>query len=463
MPFRPAAGLLLFTLALAAPVPLAAQEDARAAEASARRHFQEGNRLASRAERLRGARRTELLERALGEYAQALAYVRSRNVLFNAAAVAQKLERWAEVHGYFREILAIPGLSPEDRTEAEAGLDEARPRIGVVDLTSTPDGATVWVDRPDLAPEGTAPIELGLTPGRHTLFLRLEAHEDAQLEVEVAAGDRESRSVTLEGEPVILRLSPPPRDGRLLLDGEEVQAGDLEVRPGPHTVRFEPEEGEPIERTVELIAGGAPFPVRFDAAGLVGPVGVTTGELFVVSNVAATVAVDGVPVGAGVEVRAPLAPGEHVVVVDAEGRTPFQRRVVIQPGAETALDVTLEGEGERPLGRLPLVLFAGAGLVSAGALGLSIRALQLHGELDDLCPEDMCTNLGEGQDKADQVSTFNLAADVTWGVAAALGLTSFILWRLNGREQGESHGTVTLAPVPGGAMLSAGARFGGAL
>ena len=143
-------------------------------------YFEEGNRLFEQANRARGAQRTALLQRSLEAYVDSLRIVRSRNALFNAAIVLGELGRNDEAFNYFSEYLAIEGLTEADRENATARRDALRTDVAVLQVTSEPEGALLWVDRKDLAPRGETPIELALPPGEHRAFVEKEGFEPVE-------------------------------------------------------------------------------------------------------------------------------------------------------------------------------------------------------------------------------------------------------------------------------------------
>ena len=143
-------------------------------------YFEEGNRLFEQANRARAAQRTELLQRSLEAYVDSLRIVRSRNALFNAAIVLGELGRNDEAFNYFSEYLAIEGLTEADRENASARRDALRTEVAVLQVTSEPEGALLWVDRKDLAPRGETPIELALPPGEHRAFVEKEGFEPVE-------------------------------------------------------------------------------------------------------------------------------------------------------------------------------------------------------------------------------------------------------------------------------------------
>ncbi len=191
-------------LGLMSPSSSAAQGTSENAEA--RVYFQEGNRLYAQATEARGAQRTTLLQRSVEAYVDSLRIVRSRNALFNAAIVLGELGRNDESFNYFGEYLRIEGLASADREEATRRRDELRSEVAVLQVTTEPGGALLWVDRKDLAPRGETPIELALPPGEHKTFIEKDGYisiERTQKAVQGETAVMELVLLPLPIEPVV--------------------------------------------------------------------------------------------------------------------------------------------------------------------------------------------------------------------------------------------------------------------
>jgi hypothetical protein len=176
--------------------------------AEARVYFEEGNRLFEKANRSRGAQRTGLLRRALESYVDSLQIVRSRNALFNAAIVLGELERNDEAFNYFTEYLGVEGLSVDDREEATRRRDALRGEVAVLQVTSEPAGALVWLDRKDLAPRGETPIEIALPAGEHRAFVEKDGYEPVEQAETMVRGETTLMELSLL--PVFVEPEPEP-------------------------------------------------------------------------------------------------------------------------------------------------------------------------------------------------------------------------------------------------------------
>jgi hypothetical protein len=185
-------------------VPMGAAAQTVSQNAEARLFFEEGNRLYQRAHEGPGTPQQSLLRQALNSYLESLRIVRSRNALFNSAVVLEELGRHSASFNYYTEYLSIVGLSEEERQEAEQRRDRLREHVAVLRLSSSPQGATVWVDRKDLAALGTTPLEVALTPGSHALFVEQPEHSAIQTTTTLELGATKTLELTLDALP------PPP-------------------------------------------------------------------------------------------------------------------------------------------------------------------------------------------------------------------------------------------------------------
>ncbi len=137
------------------------------------------------------------------------------------------------------------------------------PELGVVDIRSDPEGATVWIDGEEI---GITPLELaGLELGNHLLRLEMEGFRPEELP---AALSGESPLATFDVSLTRRAAPPPPRayfavqstppgalvtiDGRL---AGNTPLSRYRSSPGWRTVRLELEGFEPWERAFELRAG----------------------------------------------------------------------------------------------------------------------------------------------------------------------------------------------------------------
>ena len=76
---------------------------------------------------------------------------------------------------------------PQD-SEASRRLELVRPRVALVEVATTPPGATVFVDRRDLAPRGLTPITFAVPAGAHHAFVELGGHAPEERDLTATVG-----------------------------------------------------------------------------------------------------------------------------------------------------------------------------------------------------------------------------------------------------------------------------------
>lgn len=464
--------LLVFVLAVA-PLTAWAPDAEAQTETDARQMFEEGNTYFQRAVRSSGRARQAALREALNLYHRALRITRSRSVIFNVALCYELLERYDDAFVYFNEYLAFEDLTAADRAEAETRMERIRPNVALVEVISRPEGATIFIDRPDLSPRGVTPAVVAISPGAHRVILTLENHENAEAAVEAALGETRNVSLELPARPTRVRVETDPPGAEIRLDAESGPAlgtapATIEVPAGPHRIYavmgdragrevFEAPPGGDITVSVVL---GAPT---------------TPGVVNVSVDVAdAVVSVDGRNVGYAPARRIRLAPGQHRITVNAgDEYETWSDTIDVTPGDRVNLEVHLAAsEPRRRFGVWPNVGIVLAGLLAVAAGATGGWALALHSDFTDI--EEACDAALGGNPQAcasgtalrdealeleDRIRPLAIATDVLWGTAVVLGITSFALLLLNREVPDSTTVRIGVAPTPGGAMASVG--FGG--
>lgn len=194
--------------------PPAAVRDPKAAKklaVGAARFAKKGDRLARRK---KDAEAAAEYERALAAYEKSFELNPDAAVLVEMAMLEVKLARWVKAVARFRRALAeteVP-LDARAQARAQAGLDDALTRIGVVAMTIVPDGAVVTIDGVEV---GTAPLAepLVLAPGEYALAIRADGFVAYETPLVVEAGSESERTFELAPVPVVVkppRPAPPP-------------------------------------------------------------------------------------------------------------------------------------------------------------------------------------------------------------------------------------------------------------
>jgi len=144
---------------------------------------------------------------------------------------------------------------------APAWAQKTRP----VQVTSVPDGATVWLGDKEGEPIGTTPFETELAPGEYTTIFELGGHVPVfeTLIVDEIKDKKKARiPVTLKVAlvPAVSKLTvkgDAPPTAKVLIDGKE-RGGlplTIDVEPGAHQVQVTIPGRETYEQWVELEGG----------------------------------------------------------------------------------------------------------------------------------------------------------------------------------------------------------------
>ena len=189
MPFRQSwrkfrlAGLAI-VITLSSAAPLMAQETPDEAE----HQFQLG------VERYR-----------VGEFRAALDYFLSsnrlapnKNVLLNIARCYEQLGQYPEAYRYYTGVSdAETDAVAKDRLREF--IARVAPKVAVLQITSEPAGAIIYINRKDLGARGSAPRSIGLAAGKYKIIAELPGYQT----VESALIDAQVGTAT----PVTLKLT----------------------------------------------------------------------------------------------------------------------------------------------------------------------------------------------------------------------------------------------------------------
>lgn len=441
-------------LALIASVaPSAARADANA---EARVLFEEGNRRLAAAMHQRGARRHAGLEDALESYVASLRIVRSRNAIFNAGSTLQELGRVDEAYDYYREYLALPDVTGQDRADAEARVAAITPQLAIVDVAATVP-AEVRVDRRDLAPRGTTPLTFAVPAGAHTLFFSARGFRDMQMQIQSTLGATAEVRAQLEPSPIAVHVLAPPGVA-VQIDGTPGESATLP--PGVHVARV----GQ-TERRFELRPGDAPMTI--DLSGIASTSGGGgEGRLVVTANVDSRILVDGRAVATARTTTLQLPTGSHPLRLESPGRLPYEGMLDVREGGTTraAIDLGRDPVSVRHMGAWPWVSLIVTGLVAAGAIGATVGAFRAHDAY--LAARSAYIAIPQGDplqggafttyvNAFDDLNTKNTSADGLWIVTAIFAGLTTLLFLLDESDGPPTHGNVTVSASLGGLNGSA--------
>ena len=205
------------------------------------------------------AYREERYNDAIRYFEEALKLGGPPSEIWNIAKCHVRLDEPEEAAKFIAEYLDQKGLSPSDRGEAEQQLREIEHRHSTLTVSTSPSGATVYLEGHRWA--GITPATVNVPPGDH------------RVTIEAAGYDAVERSVTAKfGRAVIVnvRLSrgstPAPS---ISPTTQAVSSGDTVLRPHrqPHRLALSAQVGVTVPRFGDI--GGSAAPVAYFSAAYV--------------------------------------------------------------------------------------------------------------------------------------------------------------------------------------------------
>ena len=214
-----------------------------------------------------------------------------------------------------------------DRTgEIKGGYGvEIAVRLGELEVTSEPTGATVFLDQKEA---GKTPLALSrVHSGRHQVRVAKEGHDNWEREVDVAGGRKVEVYAQLKGREGRLEIRSEPAGAKVWVNGKEMGFTPLTMstQPGQYLVRVFREGHEVYEEWVQ-IEGGGRKDIRVSLKNLLG-------DLVVQADPpGAAIYLDGKSVGTGRYEGKGLAPRIYRVRVVKDGHEEWERDVLVQEG-----------------------------------------------------------------------------------------------------------------------------------
>ncbi len=276
---------------------------------------------------------------ALISYFTSYRLVPNRNVLFNIARCYEAQNRFNEAYRYYND-LSNEDLPSDDAAEVRRAMERLRSKVALVRVTTTPEGAEVYIDREDLGIRGRSPQTLALPPGRHKVMVKKDGYRPAEATVSMSRG----RSVAQDFELILITGTvevtgtPVGAEVRTTADGPVVAQipGKLKLPPGQHVLYVRAPGHAPAQLVVEV-----PVEDTLTVPVALGPQARPTGRLVVTANREnATVRVDGQPAGFTPTVVT-LAEGEHVLEVESLEVRPLRQTVQIVAEQEVKVHAEL--------------------------------------------------------------------------------------------------------------------------
>lgn len=260
------------------------------------------------------------------------------NVAFNAARAFEQLGRYADAHRWYVDALAA-ATRDDLRASIRESLARLAPRVALLDVETSPPGATVYLERRDLGSVATAPRTLAVEPGEHRVIAAMDGYEPDEVEVEATLG--QTTTVRLSLVRIVGRVRVEADAGTIVrVDDERASPAcdapcTLELPPGVHVLHFAREGFRVSPRTVTVRAGDE-VEVSATSAPLTGSLLVSALERD------ALVEIDGRRRGFTPTVITGVPVGRRRVRVSLQGFTPYEAEIDIADGEQAELrDVEL--------------------------------------------------------------------------------------------------------------------------
>ena len=276
-------------------------------------------------------------EKALEHFFVSNRVAPNRNVLYNIGSAFEHLRRYADAHRYYVDALdgeTDPAAQKADR----AALARVLPRVAVLEVSTTPPGATLYLDRKSLGSVGRAPRLLALLPGSYQVLAELEGYQPAASPA-VAAALGKTTKVALTLQRIVgvvhVAVSGAPA-AAVRVDDERGETActapcDLQLAPGPHELFFAA-EGSRAPSHVVTVAPGGDTSVTARCSPLTGSILVEADEP------GALIQVDGQPQGFTPAVIQNVPVGRRRVTVSLRGFSPAALFVEVQPDQQARPD-----------------------------------------------------------------------------------------------------------------------------
>ncbi len=208
-----------------------------------------------------------------GQYRQALHHLMlsqrlapNPSAIFNIARTYERMGEPAEAWRYYRMYVGLVDEGPAFERSQEA-LQKLRGELALVEITSDPEGAEVYLDRENLGLRGQTPLVLAVPPGEHTVLLDAAGHDRGESKVTAVLGETVTQTISLQAHASRLQLEGAPEGAQVWL-GERLLGtvpGLIPVPAGPReltvrapgfddaTVRVDLAPDEVRTRMVELV------------------------------------------------------------------------------------------------------------------------------------------------------------------------------------------------------------------
>lgn len=372
-------------------------------------------------------------------------------MIYNIAQVYETMGDLPGAIGAYKEYLAS---KPDDAAEVKKKVDGFSATLATwprVALTSTPPGATVWIEAFKARPRGQTPLTMQV-PNTSTLILGAPGYERATKVLNLPASSEHTFEIAMVKILPVVRITSEPAGAVVRFDDQPPLAGGTPVEhrldTGVHTVTVELKGFEPFTQQFTLASTHTRENPLAVAANLT--ISRPKGDLIIkVDTDAVSILVDGQPVGMS-PLPGPLTleEGVHKVRVESVGGEPYEEMVAVKANQTVTTEIDVSGGTFELNQRFVSYLLMGTG--GAALIGGGVVALMASGTKDDFdkCDADVgCARTQKQVDLADDVRSQALTADILLGAGVAIAATGVVLFLLDDDEQAPQVG---LVPTDGG-------------
>ncbi len=268
--------------------------------------------------------------------------VPNRNVLFNIARTYEAMKRYTDAHRYYTDSREGE-TDTKKKADADAAIARLAPNVAVLDVVTSPPGATIYIDRKDLGSRGVGPRKLAMPAGKYTVLAEMEGYEPKTSEpVEVTIG--KSTTLTVELTKVVGTVHVDvtgTKSASVRVDDEKAPVAcaapcDLPLAPGRHELYFESPGFQAAPRTVVVTA-------RQTSTATAAFVPLTGSLVVRADERDATVSIDGKQMGFTPVVLQGVPAGPRTIQVGLRGFSEYKVAVDVKPNQQAdAGDISLQ-------------------------------------------------------------------------------------------------------------------------
>ncbi|MBS2023711.1 MAG: TonB-dependent receptor, partial [Deltaproteobacteria bacterium] len=276
-------------------------------------------------------------KQALERFLASNRLVPNRNVLANIGATYAALKQYPAAYRY--RPAALDGeTDAQARAALEKALAKVSPQVAVLRVTSTPPGATIFIDRKDLGPRGQTPVLLGFPKGKVKVMSEAEGFEvPPPQDVELTPGQEVTVELKMVRVVGTVAITGTPYGALVTVENMSdvgcAMPCELQLPPGRRTLQIRKDGYLPSYRRVEVLAKKT-IAADFALAPVTGGLVVNTDER------GAAVEVDGHLLGFTPAVlEVPV--GDRVVKVSLNGFQSQETTVKVAAGEQAHVELAM--------------------------------------------------------------------------------------------------------------------------